>query len=68
MTDTTGKDNNLFYYCEIVVKDGTNEYMYDIQFKNESSFWRSDVKSEINLIGAFDMGIKRAATKLTTKT
>ncbi len=63
LTDSTGTDNELNYYCDIVIRDGVNEYKYYIQCKKENSFWDNNVKSEINLIGAFDLVHKTGGYK-----
>jgi hypothetical protein len=63
LTDSTGTDNKLNYYCDIVYRDEANEYKYYIKYKKENSFWDSNVKSEIDLIGAFDIRHKTGGYK-----
>src|SRR5688572_17740505 len=56
-TDSTGTDkNNLDFYADIFVKVGTENYKFHIKYNNENSLWNSSVKSQISLIGAFDVG------------
>jgi hypothetical protein len=54
LTDSTGPVKDLYYYAYVLIKVGTDEYKYNIKYYNKDSFWDSDVRSELSLIGAFD--------------
>jgi hypothetical protein len=55
LTDSTGTDkSDLYYYADLLIKIGTEEYEYNIKYNNKNSIWDKEVKSEISLIGAFD--------------
>ena len=56
LTDSTGTDNNdLNYYANLSMKIGADEYGFNIKYHKETSLWDKDIKSEISLIGAFDI-------------
>jgi hypothetical protein len=59
LTDSTGTDrNDLDYHAEILVKLGKEQYEFNIKYNKENRLWDNSVKSEISLIGAFDVGQK----------
>src|SRR6267154_3028601 len=58
-TDTTGTDrSDLDYHADILIKIGIEEYEFNIKYNKESRLCDNKVKSEISLIGAFDIGHK----------
>jgi hypothetical protein len=64
LTDSTGTDNsNLNYYANLSMKIGDDEYGFNIKYHKETSFWDRDIKSEISLIGAFDIVRKTGGYK-----
>lgn len=55
LTDSTGTDiNDLSYYAHILFKAENEEYEFQIKFNKKSSFWDSEIQSQIALTAAFD--------------
>jgi hypothetical protein len=56
MTDTVGNraTGDLAYYADILFLVRRERYTFNIKFYKVDSFWNSDVRSEISLVGAFD--------------
>lgn len=54
LTDSIGTEKDgRDYHCDIII-NGPNKLEYNIIYKKENSFWDNNVKSEIELIGAWD--------------
>jgi hypothetical protein len=50
-TEKEGRD----YHCSINLKNGRNEFTYDMIYKKEQNAWANKVNSSIELLAAFDL-------------